>query len=177
MRLQPINQIAINKPSEIRSSLQFIPSGKAGTIATLKLMGQLTKEGKKSLPVRQLALSLVKRNGQKDWVGEVRDLHAFVRDKIRYVRDIRGVETLQFADKTLEFGQGDCDDKSVLLASLLESIGHPTRFVAVAINSGEYEHVYPETKLGSKWVALETTEPVEMGWEAPGVKKRLVFYN
>ncbi len=53
-------------------------------------------------------------------------LHRFVRDNIRYIKDIRDVETVAYPDITLQQGQGDCDDKSVLLASLLESIGHPT---------------------------------------------------
>lgn len=167
----------VNSPTPDKATLQFIPSGKAGTIATLKIMGQLVKDGKKMLPIRQLALSLVGANDQKDWTGEIKNLHAFVRDKIRYVRDVRGVETISTADKILESGQGDCDDKSVLLASLLESIGHPTRFVAIALGGPEFEHVYVETKLGSNWLALETTEPVNIGWSAPGVTSRLIYYN
>ncbi len=174
-----LSQVTIqaNKPTETTATLQLIPSGKAGTIATLKLMSRLVKNGKKSLPVRQAALSLVKNNYQKDWAGEVKDLHRFVRDNIRYVRDIRGIETLQTPDKTLEFGQGDCDDKSVLLASLLEAIGHPTRFVAIAQTGEEFVHVYPETKIGGTWISLETTEPVEIGWQPKRVSKRLIWFN
>lgn len=141
-------------------------------------MRGLVREGKKALPVRMAALSLVKSNGQKDWYGEATDLHRFVRDQIRYVRDVVGVETLQTPDKTLEIGQGDCDDKSVLLASLLESIGHPTRFVAVGLRQpNQYEHVYVETKIGPNWIPSETTEPVALGWEPKGVKARLIIYN
>lgn len=155
----------------------MIPSGKAGIVATLKIMGRLVKEGKKTLVIRQTALSLVNGQRQKDWTEEVNRVFEFVRDKIRYVRDIRGVETLQTPDKTLEFGQGDCDDKSVLLASLLESIGHPTRFVAIGFKPGVFVHVYVETKIGTNWVSLETTEPVSMGWSPKGVVSRLVFFN
>lgn len=156
--------------------MQFIPDGKAGTIATLKIMGRLARQGKKMLPVRQLALSLVRREGQKDWANEIKNLHAYVRDKIRYVRDIRGVETISTVDRILEAGQGDCDDKSVLLASLLESIGHPARFVAIKLGGDEFVHVYVETRIGNKWLALETTEPVDVGWEPQGVTKRLIYY-
>jgi transglutaminase-like putative cysteine protease len=140
-------------------------------------MRQFTRDGKRHYPIRDLALSLVKRNGQKDWYGEVRDLHHFVRDKIRYVRDIRGVETIATPEITVQIGQGDCDDKSVLLASLLESIGHPTRFVALSFTPGVYSHVLVESKIGEKWVALETTEPVETGWFPPGVINRMVVFN
>jgi len=140
-------------------------------------MKQFTRTGKRQYPLRELALSLVKRNGHKDWYGEVRDLHAFVRDNIRYVKDIRGVETIATPEITLDIGQGDCDDKSVLLASLLESIGHPTRFVAVGFTPGIYSHVLVETKIGDKWISLETTEQVNVGWFPPGVINRMLMYN
>ena len=75
------------------------------------------------------------------------------------MRDVNGVETLQTPLVTMEIKQGDCDDQSVLLASLLESIGHPTRFVAIKQNFfGPYVHVYTETRIGPKWYPLETTE-------------------
>jgi transglutaminase-like putative cysteine protease len=139
-------------------------------------MSGLVKSAKSTLPVRLLALRLVRRNGQKDWPGEVRDIHAFVRDGIRYVKDVRGVETLQTPEKTLELGQGDCDDKSTLVAALLESIGHPTRFVAVGFN-GQFAHVLVETKIGTKWVAVETTEPVAVGWFPKNVTMVMRWHN
>lgn len=137
----------------------------------------MVREGKKQLPIRSLALSLVKNNLQQDWGAEIRDLHAFVRDRIRYVKDIRGVETLHTPVKLLEFGQGDCDDKSILLAALLESIGHPTRFVAVGFRPGNFSHVYVETKIGNKWIGLETTKPWKAGRVPPGVVTRMVQNN
>lgn len=140
-------------------------------------MGRFVKDGKKQLSIRQTALSIVNGSRQKDWSEEVRKLFEFVRDDIRYVRDVRGVETLQTPDKTLEFEQGDCDDKSVLLAALLESIGHPTRFIAIGFKPNNFVHVYVETKIGNNWIALETTEPVPMGWSAPGAVSRLIFFN
>lgn len=139
-------------------------------------MSKLVREAKKLPEIRQTALSLIRRNGQKDRVGEVRDLHAFVRDRIRYVGDVRGVETLHTPIKLLEFGQGDCDDKSTLLAALLESISHPTRFVAVGFSPGRFDHVYVETKLRDKWIGLETTEPWPMGKVPPSVT-RMVQHN
>ena len=145
------------------ATLAEIPDGRAGTRATLKLMAGLTREGKNSLAVRLAAQQLVQPLKQRDYAGEVRLLHAFVRDRIRYVRDIRGTETLQSADRTLTLKSGDCDDKSVLLASLLESIGHRTRFHAIGYSPDRFAHVYVETLLGSEWVPLETTELWEPG--------------
>lgn len=166
---------AANKP--MTATLQAIPDGKAGTVATLKVMREVTKAGKKSLPVRNTALSIVSALPQKDWFNEVKLLHKYVRDQVRYVRDIRGVETVQTPDVTLKLKAGDCDDKSVLLASLLESIGHPTRFVAIGFAPDDFAHVYVESRIGTGWIPLETTEPVEIGWAPRNVVSRLTIHN
>jgi transglutaminase-like putative cysteine protease len=140
------------------------------------MMRQIVRAWKKSPDLRDLALSHVRGFDQKDWYSEIAAIHALVRDKIRYVRDINGVETLHTPDQILKRGQGDCDDKSILLAALLESIGHPTRFVAVDINGRGFSHVYVETKIGNKWVGLETTEPWDLGRVVPSVE-RMVLHN
>lgn len=131
-------------------------------------MRRLVREGKKNLRVRQTALSIVESIPEKDHAAEVKEIHEFVRDGIRYVRDINGVETIAEPDKLLQIGAGDCDDKSVLLASLLESIGYPTRFVAIGRFPGRFSHVLVEVNVNGKWVPLETTEQVNVGWFPPG---------
>lgn len=163
--------------SPITATLQAIPEGKAGTVATLKIMRSITKTGKTTLPVLTLARSLIAHLPQKDWFNEAKVLHRFVRDEIRYVKDVAGVETVQTPDVTLSLKSGDCDDKSVLLAALLESIGHPTRFVAIGFKPDDFVHVFVETRIGTSWIALETTEPVEMGWSPKNVVSRLAIYN
>lgn len=158
------------------AALGLIPSGRSGVVETLRIMAALVRQGKKTMRVREKALALTQSCDQKDYACEVRLLHAFVRDQIRYVGDIDGVETVQAPEKTLEYMAGDCDDKSVLLASLLAAIGHPSRFVAIGYTPGVYEHVYVETKIGAGWIPLETTEPVAVGWEPPSPPMRLQFY-
>lgn len=164
--------------TQTTAQLREISGGARGTLETLKLMRALVRDGKKSLIIRNLVLSEISGLKQKDFIGEIKKIHSFVRDRIRYVKDIRGVETLQTPEKTLEFGQGDCDDKSVLVATLLEAIGHPTRLVAMGFRNGcGFCHVYVETKIGSKWVGVETTEPVKFGWTPPNTTSRMVIYN
>lgn len=145
------------------ATLERIPDGAPGTKATLNYMRRFVREYKKTLPVRQLALSLIRDlPGHKNWVGQIKRLHSYVQRRVQYVRDINGVETLQTPLVTMQIKQGDCDDQSVLLASLLESIGHPTRFVAIKQNFfGNFVHVYTETRIGPKWYPLETTEKME----------------
>jgi len=171
-------QLPNSKPTTRRLvTLQGIPSGSQGVNATLRLMRQLTRQGKKHFPIRELALSLVGNLNQKDWLGEITALHRYVRDNIRYVKDINGIETVALPQITIEMGQGDCDDKSVVLATMLESIGHPTRFAAIGFKPGQYAHVLVETKIGEKWIPLETTEPVSVGWYPKGVISRMVVHN
>ena len=128
--------------------------------------------------IRVKALELTQNLQQKDYMGEVHALWEFVRDRIRYVRDIDNVETLQTADRTLSQASGDCDDKSVLLASLLGAIGHKSRFVAVALRDPEnFVHVLVETLVGkNQWLAAETTEPQRLGWRPPRVANQLIKY-
>ncbi len=150
--------------------LASLPDGVAGIRATLAHMVRLTKEGRKDLGVRSVAAHLVRELPQKAFSDQVVNLFQFVQKKIRYLHDVRDVETLQAPKYTLEHGQGDCDDKSTLLAAMLESIGHPTRFTALALDGGNYSHVIVETRLGEKWKPMDPTVSYAfVGWMPPGV--------
>lgn len=148
--------------------LSGIPSGAPGIRQTLRAMRRMARAGRVSPMVRAWAHDIIAPVPEKDWRGQIVALHAWVRDNIRYVMDPDEVETVQTPEFTLENGVGDCDDKSVLLASLLGAIGHPSRFIAVAFEPGAFSHVYVETRLGPDWVPLETTEPVHAGFD-PGI--------
>jgi len=131
------------------------------------------------MKVRQLAVTLTTQgfnNGsglrQKDFAGEARTLLEFVRDQIRYVRDIADVETLHDAVTILNQGAGDCDDKCILLAALLLSIGFENvQFVAIAQEPEQFTHVYLRVWIDGPgapaWVDLEPTEPIPYGQTVP----------
>jgi hypothetical protein len=138
-------------------TLKGIPDGRAGTLIVLKEMRFLARQGKKNPHVFDLSREIVKNIPPKKWGQEVDAVFRWVRDNIRYIKDPRNLETLHTPEKILEYGQGDCDDQSILLASLLETIGHPARFVAVGFSPDTYSHVYVETKVGSRWVPLDAT--------------------
>lgn len=163
------------QPSQrLTATLRGIQSGVGGVIQTLDEMVKMARVGKRALPVRMAALEAVSDVPSKMYREEARAVQRWVRDRIRYVKDIRGIETLSDPETTLEVGQGDCDDKSTLVAAMLESLGHPTRFVAVAFRPGAFEHVYVETKVGKDWLSVETTEPVEFGWNPKGIVDRRI---
>lgn len=159
---------------KLNYSLHAIPEGRSGVKKTLDIMAVLVNHSKKSPHIREFARSYVQDLSQKDIYGEVKRLFLFVRDNIRYIKDIRGIETLHTPEKILEQRAGDCDDKSVLIAALLESIGYECRFVAVAFKFNIFTHVFTQVKLRGKWISLETTEPWAMGKAAPGIKETLI---
>lgn len=152
------------------SELRGLAPGTLGIRQTLKLMKQLALEGRKKDNVRELSLDLIKDLPQKSYVDEIRRIFEFVQSQIRYVRDPDGLETIHDTDAILKLRQGDCDDKCILLAAMLKSIGvKPVRFVALAFNKPyHYEHVLVQTKIGENWVSLECTEPKPFGWTPPG---------
>lgn len=156
-----------------------LPPGAAGTRATLDLMRQLVRRYKKSVPIRQLAFTIIDRvRGHKNFSDQVRAIHAYVQNHIQFVKDVHGVETLATPIKTLEFRKGDCDDQATLIAALLESIGHPTRFVAIKTEPfGPFVHVFTETKIGSRWIPVETTERWPVGQGPPRFAQRMIVNN
>ncbi len=72
----------------------MIPSGPEGVYETLKIMKNITRQGKKDITIRTKAMNLTRGLGQKDFLGEIKNITSFVRDNIRYIKDIRGVETI-----------------------------------------------------------------------------------
>lgn len=156
------------------ATLGSLPSGRAGTLETLAKMRALVREARTLPVIRNLAIAITAHVRNKDRAGEVRAIHEWVKKNIRYVKDVVGVETLTAPAYTLSLKAGDCDDHSMLVASLLESIGHPARFAAVGTSPERFNHVFTETRLGSRWVSVETTEPVAIGWH-PKAAHRLTL--
>jgi transglutaminase-like putative cysteine protease len=146
---------------------------------TLKRMRLLVLDGKTQPAIRQAAMSIVRARGipPMDFLGEMRALWHWVLTRIRYTRDINNVETVHFADQILRQRAGDCDDVSILLASLLEAIGFQTRFVAVAFSPGNFDHVLVEAEHDGAWFALDATEPKPFGWFPPDVYESMIIHN
>jgi transglutaminase-like putative cysteine protease len=153
----------------------FIPDGSAGIAATLDMMVALTKKFRKNITVRTIAEQIVAPLQQKNYYAEAQAVQDWVRNNIRYTQDVYDVETLKDPIALFHDRLGDCDDMSLMAGTLLQSIGHPVRYVAVGSQvPGEYDHVYVETKIGQRWVGLECTEPVELGWVPSPQVSRMV---
>jgi transglutaminase-like putative cysteine protease len=151
-------------------------------------MARLARAGRRDPTVRKHAMRILRDRGvaNRDWNGELAALHGWVRDHIRYVRDPvdtlgetrkKGIEMLATPRTTLQVQAGDCDEHATCLSALLGSIGHPSRFAAIAIDGRPFSHVLLESPTQSgTWLTAETTEPVPLGWIPHGVTRRLERY-
>lgn len=143
-----------------------LSAGVAGTEETLEIMaaavrGELKPDhsGFQSEEIRACAISLISGTQGHDTLGEVHALFYFVRDHIKYVRDPIDLERVQDAARTLQLKTGDCDDKCVLLATLLSSIGYLPRFVVQSQDGRDFDHVYVEVldDQAGEWIPLDPT--------------------
>lgn len=140
-------------------------------------MVQLVRKYKSDLIILRTARSLTDSCPERATRCIVDTLQRAVRDRIRYVMDPRGLEMVQTPPETLRIGTGDCDDKSVLLAALLESMGYSTGFCAFGFNGEPFSHVIALVKFGQGWCPLETILPgVAMGWAPPNATSHLAIY-
>lgn len=158
---------------EISGHIVQLAGGLAGIQQTLAYMRQMVNEGRVDPQIRQAATSAVFLTPEKDEFSEIEAIFNYVRDNIRYVKDVHQVETLSTAAKTMQGRIGDCDDQTVLLAAMLEAVGYPTRFAVAAYRSGNFEHVYLQVLGHGQWISLDPTENQVMGWEPPGATKMM----
>jgi transglutaminase-like putative cysteine protease len=160
----------------LAGSVVTIPDGAPGIMSTLRTMRALVRQYRSDPTIRHAAINLLSLTSPRDSLGEVAALFDFVRDRIRYTGDVLDTETLTTPDKTLALGAGDCDDKAVLLAALLESVGYVTRFIVTGYNTpGVFEHVYLAAMIADgTFVALDPTECQSPGQEPP---EPLIYYT
>jgi hypothetical protein len=157
-------------PQPVALAMQrvVLADGQRGIFQTVRKMRELTTEGRADPFVIESARLIVLNCPAKARAQEVAALFQFARDHVRYVSDVLDEETLSPAWYTLHTRSGDCDDKSVMLASMLEAIGIPTRFVLAGYTDPRvFEHVYLEAVDDEgNGVALDPTEDQPAGWEA-----------
>lgn len=140
-----------------------IPHGDAGTAVTVQQMWRLIEQGKKNPLLREAALRIVQeaRVPATHYVGEARAIFRWTLQHIRFTRDIRARETLHSPEEILRLGAGDCDDCTVLVLALAQSIGLEGRITTISTlppdenGPGEYTHVYPSVFANGRWFALD----------------------
>ena len=128
-----------------------IPVGEQGSLATVDFLIKVARKQSKLPIIRELALRILEQYDVKsnDYYNEAFAIGDFVKKKLRYVRDINGTELVHdpvMLIDQMRRGQahGDCDDMSLLIATLLLSIGHQPYFRIVKYYNGmgAYQHIY-----------------------------------
>ena len=150
------------------------------------LMDELN-EGKRSARVRQIASDILTAKNaeggwevaERDWDGELAAAFKYVRDNVRYTRDIHDVELFQKPDRNLELKLGDCDDITILLGSILGNIGYPALIRVIGTDNQDFHHVYLCAGIPphdpKKWVPLDASQDHGPGWEVAGITKQLDY--
>ena len=126
----------------------------------------VAKPGEPSL--KRLAEDLV-RDAGTDRYARIQALVDFVSNEIQYsyTEALSRGETLKRGSETLMTRTGDCSNKTILLASLLEQIGedylllYTPRHITVAVPQGELVNAnkLDFTWEGKQWLIAETTVP------------------
>lgn len=182
-------------------SLPVTDGGLDAVRATLKKMAAIIRKYTSDATTVNAARALCVNAGVRDQRVDRRKciqvLQNFVRDHIAYFYDPRMTELLQTPPQTLSVGTGDCDDKTILLMALLESIGMETEILAVG-GSGKgwdpqgvnpvdpslppaFSHVLGAVRCGpltgrlppflDGWLILETiVAGAQPGYKPPGVR-------
>jgi transglutaminase-like putative cysteine protease len=147
-------------------------------------MVNIVNSQKKDPFVRTTVENILHYIPEKKWTEEVEKIYLYVKKKIRYTRDIANIEFIKTPVKHLTDIQerglswGDCDDHSILLATLLESAGYRAKFVIIRSPSNPintFNHIFVKVFNPDKndWVCLDpTAKDKPLYWCPPSVKSK-----
>ena len=105
---------------------------------------------------------------ERDPRALARAIQRYSQQHIKFMRE--RPERFVKPTRTIKWGFGDCDDKSILIATILRSFRVPVRLAFIRFEvrkpngrSKKISHVYPEVFLDGRWEALESVHPWELG--------------
>jgi len=151
--------------------------GDNGITQTVNSIRDLVFYGIRDVNLRRRAENIVASCLERDENSEISCLFQWVLDHYRYVRDPVGLEMVKepgvMDGEILKQGffQGDCDDASTYLATLLMSLGYKVKAVVIAVpgKGDPYRHIFLRVFLSkaNRWLDLETTAKNKpIGWAA-----------
>lgn len=105
-----------------------------------------------------------------------RAIQLFSQKYVKFFRE--RPERFQSPLRTIVWGLGDCDDKSILIASALRTFRIPTRVKFLRIRLSPTRilgHVYPLAYISGKWVPLESVREYPWGYDPEAKAKAKGF--
>lgn len=153
-----------------QSVVTAIPDTIAGIEFQVAKMAEYVREYSGHPDVVKFARELVRNAKAQDLTDEAKKVYKFLLAHTRYVRDPSRRELIQTPElmvrdiKETGLTQGDCDELATLTATLLEAIGHSTRFVFGAFDLG-WQHVWVEDldAKHKKGLMLDLAERLSLG--------------
>lgn len=145
----------------------------------LKLIASIIEKGSIDPDIRQLTLRILEDYGapEKDGAAEVAAVFDWVKGNIAYRGDPICRDGYHSPKRIVELAAGDCDDHTILLASMLGSVGFP---IGAKIVSAEpdmpFHHIYAIVNVRSiGWLALDSTNKAYRVGEEPRYAKARSF--
>lgn len=145
---------------------------------TVDVMRGVATSRSRSPLIRQVAIGILNYAGtaSQDYYSEAMAIGNFVHQRIAYVKDPTDMELLVDPITLLEQAdrgqaRGDCDDMSLLTASLLLAIGHDPFFRCVRYNGGSFDpfsHIYVVDRLADGDLVIDAiVKNKPIGFEVP----------
>lgn len=180
-------QLLDHRVSPEGMQLKHYYDGKMPIKDRVRLIQNLIEDSVKDPAMRELSLKITNSCPDRDGECETKMIYEWIRNNVRYTGDVapikmkngqvEGIDLFQSARRTVQFKGGDCDDQSILGATLLSLSGIPARLrITKPEGAGpdDWAHIYvmaglPKTN-PKKWVSVDTTLPPYMakfGKEVP----------
>jgi len=159
-------------------TLKWIPSGDAGSFATLDMMRRLANAALTDPVVVKTARSAIAVAGPRDRDEHARAIKRYMQESFQFVSDPRGVETLSTPRAMLldiqrrGMAQGDCDEAAILAAALGKAVGLRAQYVVVGFyrRGAPFVHVFTILRGTTGWLSLDVTRPMRP--DLPPVTRR-----
>jgi len=157
-------------PPPMQVAVHTIPGGDKGTKATLDKMREIVidslKDRKHGAFLRGLAIKIASGCKTKDFRCEAKAIDEWVRQNVKWIRDTRGFETLQYPYRTLAFGGGDAfrKDTQVIVRKKIDE-------TYKVVELGDLEHCFAEyDALSFNYEKAEFEFKPIVAWYDKGVK-------
>lgn len=154
LSLHGSNHSMTESDPRLRPLIQWetIPAGVWGTLQTLEVMGNLSRQGSQNDRLRTLAFDCGDVGGVDGWLRS----HFVYRPEENEV--LRSPEFMLNDFDNLGYCEGDCDDVATLCSSMLKALDIPTRLTAIqTAQDEEYAHVFSEARIGTNWLPIDPT--------------------
>lgn len=160
----------------------WLAKGRAGNLQTAAEMAAMVREdAMRDAGLGHFAAQLLINSGLDSHSDDDEILDCVFRyaQQISYIHDPGGsFDAIHSARETIAKGYGDCDDLSVLLATLLALLGFTPAFVLAQYDESTngFDHIYVQVETSRGSIALDpTTRKHGIGWENPRTIDRVVF--